>query len=554
MGLKMKRQKFSATGWIFLIAMVFGVGLVLTNIETWAQGPEPSYFRIMQPDETHKIDLAKLIDWFSYGTATIKLNIAESGEVSGRPQLVMDAVRRGPQAFADTLISTMKDWRFTPGASGIAYVTVAVPSRSEMEQQGKVPSISVDLKELQLPEDGNVTIGMARRQVRSLVAQEGFFENIFLTGAPPRVEQAYKKPWYGYLSDVFRNLGMFFQTLFFLVFAALIATLVMAFRTVSRPWEPKTQKKAKQKEAPSAEFDGNGYFSSHDAKLVEYYWVQSIKDTQLDYDLFADYKLSRDSLENLKKNVSNSDSFSQIKELVENHNISDLVGTDFLYKENEGGETRTEKTVPALQKEVACIVDNLVRIRETYHHSGNGGALSQAEGLKMAEEEKIYNRFLWDYLGKPKIKAALTICRKQKSEFPLFEIFESGLQNHQLNRNNWWSSQEIDRSVDRTASVKIEERRGPLDWLWAIGSLSPMFGLFGTVWGISQAFGKIKGVTDTRLLMQKLAGDINVALATTIVGLILGVVAFIFYYWFKSRLDNDATRIEKYFTDITNKA
>jgi biopolymer transport protein ExbB/TolQ len=93
-----------------------------------------------------------------------------------------------------------------------------------------------------------------------------------------------------------------------------------------------------------------------------------------------------------------------------------------------------------------------------------------------------------------------------------------------------------------------------LDWLWAIGSLSPLFGLFGTVWGISQAFGKIKGVTDTRLLMQKLAGDINIALSTTIVGLLLAVPAFIFYYYFKYRIDNDATRIERYFSEITNRA
>ena len=115
-------------------------------------------------------------------------------------------------------------------------------------------------------------------------------------------------------------------------------------------------------------------------------------------------------------------------------------------------------------------------------------------------------------------------------------------------------SQEIDRSVDRTLVTKIDERKGALDLLWALAGIFPMVGLLGTVFGISEAFGKIKDITDPRDLMTRLAGDINVALSTTIDGLIIGLIAVMCYYILKYRFEALAGRVDQYFIDITNKA
>ena len=54
--------------------------------------------------------------------------------------------------------------------------------------------------------------------------------------------------------------------------------------------------------------------------------------------------------------------------------------------------------------------------------------------------------------------------------------------------------------------------------------------------------------------MAKLAGDINVALSTTIVGLIIGILAFVAYYVYKDRIERDGAKVSRYFTDITNLA
>lgn len=240
------------------------------------------------------------------------------------------------------------------------------------------------------------------------------------------------------------------------------------------------------------------------------------------------------------------------------------------------GQSSTGKTEGELRDEVLVIIKTLEAMQEDLRLNGNtngnsGHSAQEAEPGKTAavaihhghHSEEYYERFLWNYFGEPHINRALEICAgmemkensaKESKKFPLFDIFESGLRNHKINRNNWWASQEIDRSVDRTAAVRFEERRGALDGLWAIGSLSPMFGLGGTVWGISQAFGKISDVPDTRLLMQSLSGDINIALSTTIVGLVIGVLSIISYYFIKYFLDQQASQIEQYFTDLTNQA
>jgi biopolymer transport protein ExbB/TolQ len=218
------------------------------------------------------------------------------------------------------------------------------------------------------------------------------------------------------------------------------------------------------------------------------------------------------------------------------------------------------RPVTEIRNDIERILDDLQEIHDELNSNGNSLPKAREKerssgqcGYMSKEQYEERKEFLWKHFGEPRIEEARRICQRFRN-FPLFQIFESGLENHKVNRNNWWASQEIDRSVDRTATIKVDERRGRLDWIWAIGSLSPLFGLFGTVWGISQAFAKIKDITDQQELMRRLAGDINVALSTTIVGLVIAVLALISYYVFKSVVDNQAALIEKYFTDITNKA
>ena len=138
---------------------------------------------------------------------------------------------------------------------------------------------------------------------------------------------------------------------------------------------------------------------------------------------------------------------------------------------------------------------------------------------------------------------------------PWGRIIRVGIENHLNNRLEWYTSQEIDRGIEKQIDAEIDSLKGAgLDWMWAIAGISPMIGLLGTVVGIARSFGKIStfGLSNTQERITQLAGGINVALYTTIVGLIIGLVSLLFYYLIKAKIDSIKSRWVGKIIEITN--
>lgn len=68
-----------------------------------------------------------------------------------------------------------------------------------------------------------------------------------------------------------------------------------------------------------------------------------------------------------------------------------------------------------------------------------------------------------------------------------------------------------------------------LSYISLIGTISPMIGLFGTVYGMMDSFGHIREAGDVTPKASELAGGIETALTTTLVGLFLAIPAIIAY-------------------------
>lgn len=73
--------------------------------------------------------------------------------------------------------------------------------------------------------------------------------------------------------------------------------------------------------------------------------------------------------------------------------------------------------------------------------------------------------------------------------------------------------------------------------LVAVGTLAPLLGLLGTVFGLLGAFATI-GVVGSMDDPSALAGDIGEALITTATGLIIAIPALILYHYFNSRTNH----------------
>lgn len=95
-----------------------------------------------------------------------------------------------------------------------------------------------------------------------------------------------------------------------------------------------------------------------------------------------------------------------------------------------------------------------------------------------------------------------------------------------------------DHVEDAIADFSINENRKQMIWINLISLVAqtaPMLGLFGTVFGMIAAFATLKtaGAEPSQL-----AGDISIALLTTMWGLIIAILSVIAYFFFKSRYVN----------------
>ncbi len=95
----------------------------------------------------------------------------------------------------------------------------------------------------------------------------------------------------------------------------------------------------------------------------------------------------------------------------------------------------------------------------------------------------------------------------------------------------------IDRSMDVAIAKETEDLQSGLIVLATVGSTAPFVGLFGTVWGIMNAFVEIAAQQNTSLAV--VAPGIAEALLATAMGLLAAVPAVVFY----NKLSADGDRI-----------
>jgi biopolymer transport protein TolQ len=105
-------------------------------------------------------------------------------------------------------------------------------------------------------------------------------------------------------------------------------------------------------------------------------------------------------------------------------------------------------------------------------------------------------------------------------------------------------TQEIDRALKITSQDEIVYLERYLAFLATTGTVSPLLGLFGTIWGIMDAFYGIgiKGAGDIGALAPGLAG----ALVTTIAGLFVAIPTVVAFNYFSEKIRDMATRMDSF--------
>merc|ERR1739841_252159 len=99
-------------------------------------------------------------------------------------------------------------------------------------------------------------------------------------------------------------------------------------------------------------------------------------------------------------------------------------------------------------------------------------------------------------------------------------------------------------------SREIEKLESSLSFLATVGSISPYIGLFGTVWGIMNAFIALGEVQQATLAM--VAPGIAEALVATAIGLFAAIPAVLAYNRFARDIDRIAIQMESFIEEFSN--
>ena len=116
-------------------------------------------------------------------------------------------------------------------------------------------------------------------------------------------------------------------------------------------------------------------------------------------------------------------------------------------------------------------------------------------------------------------------------------VISSGLSMKHLGRER------MERSFSNNASIELGKLENGLNLLNNLGNLAPLLGFFGTVTGMRHSF--LEFVLKAAPTARDLAGGVEEALITTIVGLFIAIPAYLIYNLFLYYIDNLTIEIER---------
>jgi biopolymer transport protein ExbB len=136
-----------------------------------------------------------------------------------------------------------------------------------------------------------------------------------------------------------------------------------------------------------------------------------------------------------------------------------------------------------------------------------------------------------------RFQEAYDACRESNSF--LARMLRTGIANLPNGRAE---AKEAMNFVSEEMVVSMESR---ISYLATIGTLGPMIGLVGTIWGMIQSFQEIASASGQQPAADKVAGGIATALFITLEGISLSVPAIFFFAFFRNRVAGIAMEATK---------
>ena len=150
---------------------------------------------------------------------------------------------------------------------------------------------------------------------------------------------------------------------------------------------------------------------------------------------------------------------------------------------------------------------------------------------------------------------AVALASEQFASAPIVAVFDFGygeVERQIKQRGALVNKLSIERSLQLGISEEITKLERNMNWLATVASVSPFIGLFGTVWGIMDAFVGLGNAGSASL--RAVAPGIAESLVTTALGLVAAIPAAIFYNVFGTSVRELGTRMEDFAIEFQNLA
>lgn len=148
---------------------------------------------------------------------------------------------------------------------------------------------------------------------------------------------------------------------------------------------------------------------------------------------------------------------------------------------------------------------------------------------------------------------SVAVASEQFRSSPLVAVFDFGFSevDRQMKaRGSVTNKLALERNLQLGISEEVTKLERNMNLLATTASVSPFIGLFGTVWGIIDAFSTLG--TAGAASLRAVAPGISEALITTALGLAAAIPAAIFYNVFGARIREFGARMEDFSLEFLN--
>lgn len=148
---------------------------------------------------------------------------------------------------------------------------------------------------------------------------------------------------------------------------------------------------------------------------------------------------------------------------------------------------------------------------------------------------------------------AVAVASEQFRASPLVAVFDFGfseVERQMKARGSVTNKLALERTLQLGISEEVTKLERNMNLLATTAAVSPFIGLFGTVWGIIDAFSALG--TAGAASLRAVAPGISEALITTALGLVAAIPAAVFYNVFGSRIREFGARMEDFSMEFLN--